>query len=83
MTRVVENPAGGFGKRRRARDIRRNPSGALESSAEGRRLKRLEERGEIRLGAGELPRDFWSMPRPRDPRASVRRAVSEEREEGH
>lgn len=42
----------------------------------------LERQGLIRLGAGQLPKDFWKMPRPRDARGDVRRAVAEEREGG-
>ncbi len=42
----------------------------------------LERQGLVRRGTGKLPRGFWQMPRPRDPQASVRRAVSEEREGG-
>ena len=45
-------------------------------------LRDLERQGLIRLGTGKLPADFWKLPRARDPRASVRKAVSEEREVG-
>ncbi len=45
-------------------------------------LRDLERQGLIRLGSGRLPRDFWRLPRPRDPKARVRRAVADEREEG-
>ena len=43
-------------------------------------LRDLERQGLIRLGSGTLPKDFWKWPRPRDPDASVRKAVAEERE---
>ena len=49
---------------------------------EWERLRELERRGEIRLGAGRLPTEFWDMPRPNDPEASVRSAILDEREEG-
>jgi prevent-host-death family protein len=45
-------------------------------------LRDLERQGLIRLGSGQLPKDFWKLPRPRDPDASVRTAASEEREAG-
>jgi prevent-host-death family protein len=46
------------------------------------RLRDLERQGLIRLGRGKLPPGFWKMPRGRDGRATVRRAVGEEREAG-
>jgi prevent-host-death family protein len=42
----------------------------------------LERQGLIRLGRGTLPESFWKLPRGRDPRARVRRAVAEERDRG-
>jgi prevent-host-death family protein len=42
----------------------------------------LERQGLMRLGSGKLPKDFWKLPRGRDARASVRKAVSEDREAG-
>jgi len=45
-------------------------------------LAELERLGQLRRGTGRLPQGFWSLPRPGDASASVRRAVSEEREEG-
>ena len=33
----------------------------------------------IRRGSGILHPDFWHLPRPKDPKASVRRAVEEDR----
>jgi len=50
--------------------------------AEERRLRDLEAKGLVRLGAGRLPRAFWSAPRLSDPAGQVRRALVEEREEG-
>jgi hypothetical protein len=46
-----------------------------------RRQARLREFLIIRRGAGKLPPDFWDLPRPEDPEASVRRALEEDREE--
>ena len=45
-------------------------------------LRELERQGLIRVGSGKLPRGFWKLPRPRDPKGSVRRAVTQEREGG-
>ena len=45
-------------------------------------LRDLERQGLIRLGGGKLPKDFWKLPRGRDPRGSVRTAVADEREGG-
>ncbi len=45
-------------------------------------MRELEARGIARVGTGGLPEAFWTLPRPRDRRASVRRAVAEERESG-
>jgi len=49
---------------------------------EHERLRDLERQGWLRLGSGKLPKNFWKLPRPRDPGASVRKAVIEERETG-
>ena len=45
-------------------------------------LRDLERQGLIRLGSGRLPRDFWKLPRPRDPRGAVLKALLEERAAG-
>ena len=50
--------------------------------AEMARLRDLERRGLIKLGTMHIPDSFWEMPRPKDPTASVRKAVEEERAEG-
>lgn len=52
------------------------------SGRDHERLRDLERQGLIRLGSGRLPKDFWKLPRGRDPHASVRKAVAEEREAG-
>ena len=56
------------------------PVGAGEPGHE--RLRDLERQGLIHLGSGRLPRAFWRLARARDPEASVRKAVAEEREAG-
>ena len=45
-------------------------------------LVRMEKQGLIRLGSGKLPKDFWRMDRPDDPRGLVLKALLEEREAG-
>lgn len=45
-------------------------------------LRDLERQGLVRLGSGRLPDRFWKLPRGRDPRGLVRRAVIGERAEG-
>jgi len=42
----------------------------------------LERRGLIRLGSGKLPKDFWRIPKPKDPGGSVLKALLEERAKG-
>ena len=44
-------------------------------------LRDLERQGLVRVGTGRLPRGFWRLPRGRDPKALVRKAAAEEREE--
>ena len=53
-----------------------NPAGTPEH------LRRLEREGRIKLGTGRLPRDFWELPRPKDPEGLLGKAIEEEREEG-
>ncbi len=45
-------------------------------------LLELERAGALRLGTGRLPEDFWKLPRPRDPKARVLKALLAERKEG-
>ena len=45
-------------------------------------LARMEKQGLIRIGPGKLPKDFWSMPRAKDPSGSVLAALLKERREG-
>lgn len=47
------------------------------------RLARMEERGEIKLGSGKIPADFWSKPRPQDPEEEVLGALLDQRESGY
>jgi prevent-host-death family protein len=45
-------------------------------------LIEMEKQGLIKLGSGKLPKGFWELPRPRDPKGLVAKAVLREREEG-
>jgi prevent-host-death family protein len=54
-------------------------SGADEATTE---LRDLERQGLIRLGTGTIPKNFWDLPRPRDPKSLVRKALLREREQG-
>ena len=45
-------------------------------------LLELQRRGFVRIGATELPEDFWTLPRPKDTGNSALRALLHEREEG-
>ena len=56
------------------------PVGAGDDPEES--LAELERQGLLRRGSGKLPRGFLAAARGEDPEASVRRAVSEEREQG-
>lgn len=42
----------------------------------------MERQGLVKLGAGRLPKGFWKLPRPKDPKGLVVKAVLREREEG-
>jgi prevent-host-death family protein len=42
----------------------------------------MEKQGLIKIGSGKLPKDFWAMDRPKDPKGLVLKALLEEREEG-
>lgn len=54
----------------------------VEAVAWPERLRRMEGEGRIKLGSGKLPKDFWRMPRPKDPKGLVLKALLEEREQG-
>ena len=45
-------------------------------------LRDLEAQGLLKRGTKPLPADFWDLPRPADPRGSIRAALIREREEG-
>ena len=43
-------------------------------------LLELSRAGLVRIGTGKLPKDFWKMPRPKDPKGAGVKALLEERE---
>jgi prevent-host-death family protein len=45
-------------------------------------LAEMVRQGLARVGSRRLSRAFWSLPRPRDPKGRVLRALLEEREQG-
>jgi prevent-host-death family protein len=45
-------------------------------------LAKIEKQGLIKLGSGKLPKNFWTIPKPEDPKGLIRSALMEEREEG-
>ena len=45
-------------------------------------LIEMEKQGLIKRGSGNLPKGFWDLPRPKDPKGLVLKALLEEREEG-
>lgn len=52
------------------------------SHALPKHLVEMEKQGLVRLGSGKLPKGFWGLPRPKDPKGSVVKAVLRERGEG-
>lgn len=55
---------------------------AVSSHTLPEHLVEMEKQGLIKLGAEKLPKGFWEMPRPKDPKGLVVKAVMREREEG-
>ena len=57
-------------------------SPAASSAALPEHLREMERQGLVKLGTGKLPREFWRMPRPKDPKGLVMKALLEERADG-
>jgi prevent-host-death family protein len=53
-----------------------------QSGAIPEHLREMEKQGLISVGTGKLPKGFWNLPRPKDPKGLVLKAVLEEREDG-
>ena len=66
----------------RGRPVARISPAAPAEGDEEKRLQSLEKAGVVRRGSRTLPRGFWKLPRPRDSKGLVRRALIEDREEG-
>jgi len=45
-------------------------------------LVEMEKQGLVKIGSGKLPKGFWNLPRPKDPKGLVLKTVLREREEG-
>jgi prevent-host-death family protein len=45
-------------------------------------LREMERQGLVKVGSGKLPKNFWRMPRPKDPQGLVMKGMLEERAEG-
>jgi len=55
---------------------------AVNISVTSKHMKKMEHDRLIKLGSGRLPKDFWRMPRPKDPKGLILRALLEERKTG-
>jgi prevent-host-death family protein len=54
----------------------------VNSNVFAERLAEMEKQGLIKLGSGKLPKGFWNLPRPKDPKGLVSKAAMQEREQG-
>jgi prevent-host-death family protein len=43
-------------------------------------LLEMEKQGFIKIGSGKLPKGFWDLPRPKDPKGLILKAALRERE---
>jgi prevent-host-death family protein len=57
-------------------------SPATGPQAFSQHLAEMEKQGLVKLGSGKLPKGFWELPRPKDPKGLTVTAVLEEREKG-
>ena len=57
-------------------------SPAITSQALSQNMIEMEKQGLIKVGSGKLPKSFWDLPRPKDPRGLTLKTVLEERESG-
>jgi prevent-host-death family protein len=55
---------------------------AVGSSAAAQHLAEMEKQGLVKMGTGRLPKGFWDLPRPKDPKGLVLKSLIREREEG-
>jgi hypothetical protein len=52
------------------------------SSALAKELLDMEKQGLVKIGRGKLPKGFWDLPRPKDPKGRVLQSLIQEREQG-
>ena len=55
---------------------------ALGASALPKELVEMEKQGLVKIGRGKLPKDFWDLPRPKDPKGRVSQSLLHERDQG-
>jgi prevent-host-death family protein len=55
---------------------------AVGSSALTQELVEMEKQGLVKIGQGKLPKDFWDLPHPTDPKGRVSQSLIQEREQG-
>jgi prevent-host-death family protein len=55
---------------------------AVSSETLPQQLVEMEKQGLIKIGSRKLPKNFWALPRPKDPKGLVVKTVLREREEG-
>ena len=65
----------------RGRIIARLSPAASSPSLTGS-LREMERQGLVKVGTGKLPKNFWRMPRPKDPKGLVMKGMLDERAEG-
>jgi prevent-host-death family protein len=52
------------------------------STALPQHLAEMERQGLIKVGLGRLPKGFWDLSRPKDPKGLILKSLLREREEG-
>lgn len=55
---------------------------AVGASALAKELVEMEKQGLVKIGRGKLPKDFWDLPRPKDPKGRVSQSLLHERDQG-
>jgi len=55
---------------------------ALGSAMLSKELAEMEKQGLVKIGRSKLPKDFWELPRPKDPKGLVSKSLLLEREQG-
>jgi prevent-host-death family protein len=55
---------------------------AVSSIVLPQHLAEMEKQGLIKVGTAKLPKDFWTLSRPRDSKGAVLKSLLQEREEG-